>query len=75
MSEAFYAVEVTEELIGAVDEVNDHFAVDVRSRGCALKGRCTVRLCVKPQREALQVGLERKAKEFVEKGGEVYAKA
>jgi len=28
-----------------------------------------------PQREALQVGLERKAKEFVEKGSEVYAKA
>jgi len=49
VSEAFYAVEVTEELIGAVDEVNDHFAVDVRSRGCALKGRCTARLCVKAQ--------------------------
>jgi len=30
---------------------------------------------VKPQREALQVRLERKGKEFVEKGGEVYGKA
>jgi hypothetical protein len=28
-----------------------------------------------PEEDALQVGLEQKAKEFVEKGAEVYAKA
>ena len=42
-AKAFYAeraqpVEVTEELVGTVDEVNDHFGINVRFPGSALKG-------------------------------------
>ena len=33
------SVEVAEEFVGTVDEVNDHFGVQVSFRGCALNGR------------------------------------
>jgi hypothetical protein len=47
-------VEVTEKLVGAVDEVNDHFVHVTAQRNIS-------------EEQALQIGLEEKRKEFRKK--------
>ena len=51
------AVEVTEELVGAVDEVNDHFG--------SLWSEIS-------KKNALEIGLKQKAKELLKSGADVY---
>jgi len=61
------AVEVTEEFISAVDEVNDHFGSMLDTKYAAEQGVI--------EEHAIKLRLDQNAKEFADKGSEVYAKA
>jgi hypothetical protein len=58
---------VTEELVSAVDQVNDHF-------GSMLDRKYGAEQKISEER-ALQAGIEQKAKEFADHGSKVCAKA
>src|SRR5882724_6992383 len=60
------AVEVTEQLVATLDEVNDHYITE-NVRKFAAEQKIS-------EAEALQTGLQQKAKAFKEAGAEVYAK-